>query len=93
MKAYEAQADIYSEQMKQYQKDLSKWEIERNGAVSSAEGLIEPINDNFKWTFVDKRDKAVYFGKIFRTWMMQGIIILVLFVVATLLIWRKDKVS
>ncbi len=93
METYEARADLYSEDMEKYQKDLAEWEIERNGAVSSAEGLIEPIYDNFKWTFVDKSDKAAYYGKISRTWMMQGVIILVLMVAAVLLIWRKDKVT
>ncbi|MBE0697079.1 MAG: ABC transporter permease, partial [Anaerolineaceae bacterium] len=88
---YQAKADVFAKQMEQYQKDLANWEIDRNGAVSAAEGLIEPFNDNFKWTFADKKNEAAYLGKVFRAWLMQGIIILVLMTLAILLIWRKDK--
>jgi ABC transport system ATP-binding/permease protein len=88
---YQAKADVFARQMEQYQKDLAKWKIDRNGAVSAAEGLIEPFNDNFKWTFADKKNEAAFLGKVFRTWLMQGIIILVLMTLAILLIWRKDK--
>ena len=90
---YQAKADVFARQMEQYQKDAAKWEIDRNSAVSAAEGLIEPFHENFKWTFVDKNEQKAYLGKVINTWMMQGIIILVLMVLAILLIWRKDKVS
>jgi ABC transport system ATP-binding/permease protein len=90
---YQAKADVFARQMEQYQKDLAKWEIDRNSAVSSAEGLIEPFHDNFKWTFVDKHNQAAYLAKIINTWVMQGVIIFVLMTVAILLIWRKDKVT
>lgn len=93
MEMYQADADSYAEVMEQYQKDVAEWEIERNAAVSSAEGLIEPFANDFKWAFVDKRDRAAYLGKIFNAWKMQGVIILVLIFVTILLVWRKDRVK
>jgi hypothetical protein len=90
MKAYQAQADLYKEQMTQYQKDLSEWKIKRSASVSEAEGIISAVYKDFSWTFVDKRDKAAYWAKVIGTWTSQGTIILVLLIAATLLIWRKD---
>lgn len=90
---YQNLADIYEKEMEDYQEAKSTWEVERNQAVSEAEGLIDSVYKDFKWSFVDKSDPKLYYGKIFRTWASQGIIISVLLVLTILLIWRKDKVK
>ena len=91
MQAYQSRADLFKDEATSYQKALSEWKIKRNSAVGEAEGVMKAVYDDFKWTFVDKRDPVAYWGKIIHTWTSQGIIILVLLVLSILLIWRKDR--
>jgi ABC transport system ATP-binding/permease protein len=92
MEMYQASADVYKEKMTQYQKDISEWKIKRNSAVGEAEGLIKTFYNEFAWTYVDKSDTQAYYGKLIRTWEMQGVIIFVLSIITIVLIWRKDRV-
>jgi ABC-type multidrug transport system ATPase subunit/pSer/pThr/pTyr-binding forkhead associated (FHA) protein len=89
--AYQARADLFAEQAEQFQKDLTRWRLKRNAAVGQAEGMMRTFYEKFSWTFVNKEDPAAYWAKIGRTWISQGIIILVLMTLAILLIWRKDR--
>ena len=44
--------------MTDYQTKRTQWELDRNTAVSKAEGIINTFNKNFGWAFVDKKDSA-----------------------------------
>ncbi len=92
MQAYQARADIYQKQIAQYQTALTNWQVKRNSAVGEAEGIIQGFYDGFRWTIVDKGNMAAFWAKIIHTWLMQGVIILVLLIASILLIWRKDTV-
>ena len=54
--AYQDKADQYAEDMKAYQEDKATWEINRNAAVSKAEGTIDLFYKNFGWAFMDKEE-------------------------------------
>jgi ABC transport system ATP-binding/permease protein len=92
MQTYQAKADVFKQQATQYQTALSEWKIKRNSAVGEAEGIMKAFYTDFKWTFVDKHNQAAFWGKIIHTWVMQGVIILVLTIASILFIWRKDAV-
>jgi len=95
---YQAKIDAYQKLVDQYQKDalayqekLGKWEIARNGAVGLAEGIIRRFLEHFDWAIVDKQDTALYTETIIKTWLAQGIIILVFFVLTLVSMKMKDR--
>ena len=87
---YQAQADVYKAEVTTYQTELAEWGIDRMSAISGAEGLIESLNDEFGWAFVNKEDTAYYYQRIAKTWMAQGVLITIMFGLTLILIKRKD---
>ena len=47
----QAAFDKFNKDLEKYQEDLTEWNLKRNGAISSAEGLINGINEQFSNTF------------------------------------------
>ncbi len=90
IEAYQAQGEIYKAEATAYQTELAEWGIDRMSAISGAEGLIETMNVNFGWTFVNKDDVSSYVMRIAFTWFSQGVIIVVLVGLTLFLIKRKD---
>ena len=90
IEAYQAEGEIYKAEVTAYQTELAHWGIDRMSAISGAEGLIDTMNDNFGWTFVNKDDTLSYSMRISFTWFAQGIIILVMAGLTLILIKRKD---
>jgi hypothetical protein len=88
--AYQAEGEIYKAEVTAYQTDLAQWGIDRMSAISGAEGLIDNMNGNFGWTFVNKEATLNYYYRIATTWFAQGIIILVMIGLTLFLIKRKD---
>jgi ABC-type multidrug transport system ATPase subunit len=88
--AYEAEIGIYQAQVVSYQEELVNWQIIREGAVLPAEGLIGTFDNDFRWVFVDKNNPEKFWPFIYKTWMAQGIIIGVLFVLILIFQKRKD---
>ena len=91
LESYQAQAEVYQAQAISYQQSLAAYEIARNAAVGKAEGLLGQFQKDFAWTFVDKNNRDAFLGKVFRTWLAQGVIIAVLFAGILVLMWRKDR--
>jgi hypothetical protein len=81
-----AQTEVYQSERIVYETELAKWKV----AVGTGESIIEQFYVNFRWTFVDKNDKAAYWAKITKTWVIQSGIILILFVAILFLQKRKD---
>ena len=90
MTKYEAVANVYQEEMIAYQKEKARYDIARNSAVQAAQGMIQSMNKEFGWAWVNKHDKDIYRTWLSRAWIAQGIIMLVYFILILLLIKRKD---
>jgi ABC-type multidrug transport system ATPase subunit len=90
IEAYQAQSEVYKSEVIAYQTELINWQIAQASAVTPAESVIEQFYVNFHWTFVDKNDKAAYWAKITKTWVIQSGIILILFGAILILQKRKD---
>jgi hypothetical protein len=88
--AYQAQGEVYKAEVTAYQTELAEWGIDRMSAISGAEGLLDSMNGDFGWTFVNKDDTLYYSVRIARTWLAQSIIIMVMFGITLFLIKRKD---
>jgi ABC-type multidrug transport system ATPase subunit len=87
---YQAKGDIYKAEVTAYQTELAEWGIDRMSAINSAEGLIESMNEEFGWTFVNKDDSSYYYRRIATTWIAQSLLILIMFGITLFLIKRKD---
>jgi ABC-type multidrug transport system ATPase subunit/predicted component of type VI protein secretion system len=87
---YEAQAEVYQAQVEDYQRARLDYEAARSTAVNSAEGVIESVSREFGWAFVNKDDPDVFWPWLLRTWLAQGVLIGVYFVLILFLIRRKD---
>jgi ABC-type multidrug transport system ATPase subunit len=89
---YQARADTYQEAMIAYQEDLAEWEIDRNTAVSKAEGVIKRYKEDYGFAFVDKDDDEAFWSKILFAWGVQIGIITILFFLVLFAIYWKDRV-
>jgi len=89
--AYQAKADQYAEDMKTFQEDKATWEINRNAAVSKAEGTIDLFYKNFGWAFMSKEDLDQYWSRLVATWATQGLIIMINFFLILFFMYRKDR--
>jgi hypothetical protein len=96
---YEAELDVYQRDLEDYQDARAdyerlngEWRADRASAVVPAETLIERMDRDFGWTFVSKEDAPAYYGKIFRTWIAQGVYSTVLFITILFLQKRKDVI-
>jgi hypothetical protein len=90
MAMYEAQANVYQEEMIAYQKESARYDIARNSAVQAAESTIESLREEFGWAWVNKHDPDVFRSWLTRAWIAQVLIMLVYFMIILLLIKRKD---
>jgi len=90
MELYEAQADVFKAQMEDYQEARLEYEAARKGAVGSAEAVIENVNKEFGWAFVNKEDTSTFWRWMLGAWTAQLAIIGVYFVLILVLIKRKD---
>jgi ABC-type multidrug transport system ATPase subunit len=88
--AYEAELEVYQAQVVSYQEELVNWQIIREAAVLPAEGMIGTFNNDFRWTFVDKNNPEKFWPFIYKTWIAQGVIIGVLFILILVFQKRKD---
>jgi hypothetical protein len=80
----------YKDQIETYQTDLTELEVKRALAVGSAEATIQRYKDDYGWTFLDKQDRGKYLNTIFKTWIAQLIIILVVFTGTVIMQKRRD---
>jgi hypothetical protein len=90
MELYRSQADVYGSQMAKYQEDIARYNITRVSAVKGAEGIMNAVNAQYSWAWVDKDNSAIYLSWLFNTWLSQIKIIAVYFVIILWLIKRKD---
>jgi ABC-type multidrug transport system ATPase subunit/pSer/pThr/pTyr-binding forkhead associated (FHA) protein len=88
---YESEIEVYQAQVVSFQEELVNWQITREAAALPAEGLIYTFAKDFSWTFVDKNNPDKFWPFIYRTWIVQGVIISVLFFAILLLQKRKDS--
>ncbi len=58
-----AAQDQYEEDLDQYQEDFTEWTLERGGAISAAEGIVDGMLQKFGQTFdVNVRQHTMIFG-------------------------------
>jgi hypothetical protein len=69
-----------------------QWEIDRNTAVSKAEGVIKRFDEEYGFAFVDKENTDAYRSKILVAWGVQVGIITLIFFVILFAIRLKDRV-
>jgi len=82
---YKAQAELYQSEIVSYQTSRAELQV----AVAPAEGTVRSFYDGIGYTYVDKKDTATYIGKVVGTWVVQFVIILVLF--GAILFFQKRK--
>lgn len=90
--AWQDEQENYKDKLETYQKDLTDLEVKRAIAIGSAEASIERYKKDFGWTFLNKDDRKKYLGTIFRTWLAQIIIIIVIFLGTVYMQKRRDVV-
>jgi hypothetical protein len=90
MDLYKTMADVYKSEMSKYQYDLATYTVARVSAVKAAEGIIKSVTDKIGWAFVNKKDPAIYFPWLFKTWLAQVEIVAVYLVIILILVKRKD---
>ena len=66
------ESDLYKAEMTAYQTKRTQWELDRNAAVSKAEGIINTFNNDFGWAFVNKKDSAEYWSFILSAWAIDA---------------------
>jgi len=95
LKNYEIEVEEYKRKVELYQAERVAYETARAEllvAVAPAEGIVRTFYDGIGFMYVDKNDTAAYFAKIVKTWVVQGLIILILFAAILYLQKRKDVV-
>jgi len=90
--AWQEEQEDYKDEIKTYQEDLTELEVKRATAIGAAESTIERYREDFGWTFLDKEDRDGYLKTIFKTWIAQIVIILILFGATVYLQKRRDVV-
>ena len=61
----------HEDDLEVYLEDYGEWEAGRNTAVGKSEGEIDFFHKNYYWTYVNKDDPAVYWGKTVLGWGMM----------------------
>jgi ABC-type multidrug transport system ATPase subunit/pSer/pThr/pTyr-binding forkhead associated (FHA) protein len=84
--------EIYKDDLKTYQVDITDLKVKRATAVGSAESTVERFKDQYGWTFVDKTDREAYLQMLIKTWIAQMIICLVLFI-GTIIMQKRAEAS
>ena len=90
---YQARSDLYKAEMTDYQTKRTQWEVDRNAAVSKAEGIINVFNTDFGWAFVNKNDRTEYWSRILFAWGIDAGMVFILFVITLVFIYRKDRLK
>jgi hypothetical protein len=90
--AYQAQSEVYKNEVITYQTELAAWQVGQGSAVSPAEFAVNKYYNDLGWTAVDKENSSAYWGKVFNTWLVQSFIILLLFGAILYLQKRKDVI-
>jgi len=79
---YQARSEVYKSEFTAYQPVLV--------AEAKAEASIDLFYDGFGWSAVNKEDPLAYWFQMISTWVVQSIIIVILFVAILYLQKRKD---
>ncbi len=90
---YRSKSDLYKAEMTDYQTKRTHWELDRNTAVSKAEGIINTFNRNYGWAFVNKKNSENYWSQIFFAWGIEAGMFFILFVITLVFIFRKDRLK
>ena len=90
---YRAKSDLYKAEMTTYQTKRTRWELDRNSAVSKSEIIINTYNNDFGWAFVNKQDSAEYWSSILFAWSVEAGMSFVLFILVLVFIYRKDRLK
>jgi hypothetical protein len=83
-------SDVYKGQITQYQEDLARYNIERASSVKIGEGIIDTVNAQYGWAWVNKQDSRTYRAWLFQVWIAQVLIVVVYLGIILFLIKRKD---
>lgn len=95
LKAYEVEVEIYKAQVEQFQKEQIAYEtanVELQVAIAPAEAVVRTFVDGSGFAYVDKNDPLAYHTKVIKTWVVQFLIILILFTAILYLQKRKDVI-
>ena len=93
IEAYQAQSEVYKNEVITYQKQLALWQVGQGSAVSPAEFAVGKYYNDLKWTVVNKRKPRCLSGaRSPKTGWFKLFIILVLFVAILFLQKRKDVI-
>ena len=90
---FQANSDLHKAVMAAYPTKRNQWELDRNAAVSKAEGIINTFNNNFGWAFVDKKNKVEYWSRILFAWGIAAGMIFILFIITLVFIYQKDRLK
>jgi hypothetical protein len=90
IEAYQAQSEVYKNEVITYQEQLALWQVGQGSAVSPAEFAVGKYYNDLGWTIVNKEDTGAYLAKITKAWLVQSFIILLLFGAILFLQKRKD---
>ncbi|MEN9563955.1 MAG: hypothetical protein RIR73_2199, partial [Chloroflexota bacterium] len=95
LKAYEVEVELYKLQVEQFQKEQIAYEtanVELQVAIAPAEAVVRTFVDGSGFAYVDKNDPLAYHTKVLTTWVVQFVIILILFTAILYLQKRKDVI-
>lgn len=95
LKAYEVEVELYKLQVEQFQKEQIAYEtanVELQVAIAPAEAVVRTFVDGSGFAYVDKNDPLAYHTKVIKTWVVQFLIILILFTLILYLQKRKDVI-
>ena len=90
---YKQQIDDFQTRAEVYQAEKVAYETARvqlQVAVAPAEGIVRTFYDGVGWSYVNKEDRPAYFAKIYKAWLVQIFICVILFVAILYLQKRKD---
>ncbi|MCI0398652.1 MAG: FHA domain-containing protein [Chloroflexi bacterium] len=90
--AYRVEQELHEVQQTAYQAEKAELEIARAAATSSAEAQIRIFYEDFSWTFVNKENRADYYGTVLTVWVAQ-IVIIFLLLAGTVFVQKRRDVT
>jgi len=87
---FQVRAEVYQTEKVAYETARINQQIALQSAIAPAEGVVKTFYDGVSWSYVDKEDRAAYFAKITKAWLVQFLICTILFVAILYLQKRKD---
>ena len=87
---YEAEITLYQAELMAYQEALIEYSAAVATAVQPAETVLATFVGNLGWAFVDRDNPEEFFPFLYKTWVAQSLIILILFGGILFLQKRKD---